>query len=330
KKGVTFQSQTDTEVLAELIADVRRSTGLPLEEAVRQALTQVVGTYGIAVVSGEDDDLLIAARKGSPLILGVGDNEYFVASDAAPLVEHTRQVVYLNDGEMVVVRRSGYEVKTIDNTPLEKEIHQLEWDLEQIEKGGFEHFMLKEIMEQPEALENCIRGRIRLEENTVKLGGLMDVLEKLQQAERIVICACGTSWHAGLVGEYLIEEFARIPVEVEYASEFRYRDPILRDGDVVLVISQSGETADTLAAVREAHEKGILCLGICNVVGSTIARETDAGVYLHAGPEIGVASTKACTPQLMALAMIALKLAEGRTLTDAEFTQSLEAVHRIP
>src|SRR5690606_25143806 len=184
KKGVTFQSQTDTEVLAELIADVRRSTGLPLEEAVRQALTQVVGTYGIAVVSGEDDDLLIAARKGSPLILGVGDNEYFVASDAAPLVEHTRQVVYLNDGEMVVVRRSGYEVKTIDNTPLEKEIHQLEWDLEQIEKGGFEHFMLKEIMEQPEALENCIRGRIRLEENTVKLGGLMDVLEKLQQAER--------------------------------------------------------------------------------------------------------------------------------------------------
>ncbi len=330
KKGVTFQSQTDTEVLAELIADVRRSTGLPLEEAVRQALTQVVGTYGIAVVSGEDDDLLIAARKGSPLILGVGDNEYFVASDAAPLVEHTRQVVYLNDGEMVVVRRSGYEVKTIDNTPLEKEIHQLEWDLEQIEKGGFEHFMLKEIMEQPEALENCIRGRIRLEENTVKLGGLMDVLEKLQQAERIVICACGTSWHAGLVGEYLIEEFARIPVEVEYASEFRYRDPILRDGDVVLVISQSGETADTLAAVREAHEKGILCLGICNVVGSTIARETDAGVYLHAGPEIGVASTKAFTSQVMVLAMIALKLAEGRTLTDAEFTQSLEAVHRIP
>ncbi len=329
-KGITFQSQTDTEVLVELIADVRRSTGLSLEEAVRQALTQVVGTYGIAIISEEDDDLLIAARKGSPLILGVGEEEFYIASDAAPLVEHTRQVVYLNDGEMVTIRRSGYDVKTIDNTPLEKEVHELEWDLEQIEKGGYDHFMLKEIMEQPEALENCIRGRIRVEENTVKLGGLIDVIDKLDKAERIVICACGTSWHSGLVGEYLIEEFARIPVEVEYASEFRYRDPILRDGDVVLVISQSGETADTLAAVREAHEKDIMCLGICNVVGSTIARETDAGVYLHAGPEIGVASTKAFTSQVMVLAMIALKLAEGRTLTDAELAQHLEAVNQIP
>ena len=330
KKGIKFQSQTDTEVLVELIADVQRSTGLTLEDAVRQALTQVVGTYGIAIVASGDQDLLIAARKGSPLILGVGEGEYFIASDAAPLVEHTRQVVYLNDGEMVSIRRSGFEVTTIDNTPLEKEVHELEWDLEQIEKSGYEHFMLKEIMEQPESLENCIRGRIRLNENTIKLGGLIEVLDKMRNADRIIIAACGTSWHSALVGEYLIEEFARIAVEVEYASEFRYRNPILRDGDVVLVISQSGETADTLAAVREARDRGIPCIGICNVVGSTIARETDAGVYLHAGPEIGVASTKAFTAQVMVLAMIALKLAEGRTLTEAELAQHCESLNEIP
>ncbi|MEX2402270.1 MAG: glutamine--fructose-6-phosphate transaminase (isomerizing) [Rhodothermales bacterium] len=329
-QGVTFQSQTDTEVLVELIAEVRRTTGLPLEEAVRQALTQVVGTYGVAIVSEDDPDLLIAARKGSPLILGVGEDEYFVASDAAPLVEHTRQVVYLNDGEMVTIRRSGYEVKTIDNTPLEKEVHELEWELEEIEKGGYEHFMLKEINEQPDSLGNCLRGRVRLEENAVMLGGLIDVIDRLRGADRILIAACGTSWHAGLVGEYLIEELARIPVEVEYASEFRYRDPVLREEDVVLVISQSGETADTLAAVREAKRKGVLCIGICNTVGSTIARETDAGVYLHAGPEIGVASTKAFTAQVLVLAMLALKLAEGRTLTDAAFHRHLEAVAGVP
>ena len=330
KQGVTFQSQTDTEVLVELIANVKKSTGLPLEDAVRQALTQVVGTYGIAIITPSEPDLLIAARKGSPLIMGVGENEYYIASDAAPLIEHTRQVVYLNDGEIVSIRRSGYEVKTIDNTPLEKEVHELEWDLEQIEKGGYEHFMLKEIMEQPDSLENCIRGRVRLEENTIKLGGLIDVLDVLKGAGRIVIAACGTSWHAALVGEYLIEEFARIPVEVEYASEFRYRNPILNQGDVVLVISQSGETADTLAAVREARQRGIPCFGISNAVGSTIARETDAGVYLHAGPEIGVASTKAFTGQVMVLTMIALKLAEGRTLSTAELAQNMQAVLEIP
>ena len=330
KQGVTFQSQTDTEVLVELIANVKKSTGLSLEEAVRQALTQVVGTYGIAIITPSEPDLLIAARKGSPLIMGVGENEYYIASDAAPLIEHTRQVVYLNDGEIVSIRRSGYEVKTIDNTPLEKEVHELEWDLEQIEKGGYEHFMLKEIMEQPDSLENCIRGRIRLEENTIKLGGLIDVLDVLKGANRIVIAACGTSWHAALVGEYLIEEFARIPVEVEYASEFRYRNPILNQGDVVLVISQSGETADTLAAVREARQRGIPCFGISNSVGSTIARETDAGVYLHAGPEIGVASTKAFTGQVMVLTMIALKLAEGRTLTSAELATNMQALLEIP
>lgn len=330
QKGYVFRSETDTEALVHLIDDVRRATGLPLPEAVRQALTQVVGTYGLAIVSATDPDLLIAARKGSPLILGIGEGEYFLASDAAPIVEHTRQVVYLNDGEVVVVRRDGYEVRTIDNVLLEKEVHELEWDLEQIEKGGYPHFMLKEIMEQPEALENCLRGRLDLPHNTVKLGGLIDVMDRVQAADRIIICACGTSWHAGLVGEYLIEEFARIPVEVEYASEFRYRNPVLRANDVVIAISQSGETADTLAAVREAKRQGVLTLGICNVVGSTIARETDAGVYLHVGPEIGVASTKAFTAQVTVLTLLALKLAEGRTLSEAEMAQALRALAEIP
>jgi len=330
EKGYTFDSETDTEVLVHLIEEVKRETDLSLPEAVRQALTQVVGAYGIAVVSREDPDLLLAARKGSPLILGIGDGEYFIGSDAAPLVEHTRKVVYLNDGEMVTVRRSGYEVRTIDNEPLEKEIHELEWSISEIEKGGYDHFMLKEIMEQPEAMEDAMRGRALPDKNEIVLGGLHAVWDQLVDANRIIIAACGTSWHAGLVGEYLIEKFARIPVEVEYASEFRYRDPILRDGDVVLVISQSGETADTLAAVRKAQEQGVMCLGICNVVGSTIARETDAGVYLHAGPEIGVASTKAFTAQVTVLSMIALKLATGRTLSDDELGQHIQALVDVP
>jgi glucosamine--fructose-6-phosphate aminotransferase (isomerizing) len=330
EKGYTFRSDTDTEVLVHLIDEVKSETGLPLDEAVRQALTQVVGTYGIAVVSKEDPDLLIAARNGSPLILGVGDGEYFIGSDAAPLVEHTRQVVYLSDGEIVTIRRGGYEVKTIDNVPLEKEVHELEWNLSEIEKGGYDHFMLKEIMEQPEALEDAMRGRALAEDSQIVLGGLHTVMDALRDAKRIIIAACGTSWHAGLVGEYLIEKFARVPVEVEYASEFRYRDPILQDGDVVLVISQSGETADTLAAVREAQRQGVLCLGICNVVGSTIARETDAGVYLHAGPEIGVASTKAFTAQVTVLTMIALRLAEGRTLSAGEMARNIQALQQVP
>jgi glucosamine--fructose-6-phosphate aminotransferase (isomerizing) len=330
-RGYEFFSDTDTEVLANLIDDVRNSTGLPLPEAVRQALTQVVGTYGIAIVSRNDPDMLIAARKGSPLILGVGEGEYFLGSDAAPLVEHTRKVVYLNDGEMVVIRRSGFEVRSIDNVPLEKEVHELEWDLHQIEKHGFDHFMLKEIMEQPDALEDCLRGRVRLAENVIKLGGLADVFDQIANADRIIIVACGTSWHSGLVGEYLIEQFARIPVEVEYASEFRYRNPILRPTDVVVAISQSGETADTLAAIREAQEQGNLAIGISNVVGSTIARETDAGVYLHVGPEIGVASTKAFSAQVLVLAMLALNLAKARkTIEEEELSKCLHALVAIP
>ena len=331
-RGYEFTTQTDTEALVHLIDDVRKTTGLSLDKAVSQALTQVVGTYGIAIVSADDPNLLIAARKGSPLILGVREEEqeYFVSSDASALVEHTRRVVYLNDGELIVVRREGFEVRNINDVTLQKEIHELEWDLEQIEKQGYPHFMLKEIVEQPESLANCMRGRISIEESKVVLGGLIDVMDSLRGASRIIICACGTSWHAGLVGEYLIEEIARIPVEVEYASEFRYRNPILNKDDIVIVISQSGETADTLAAVKEAKRQGIPVYGICNVVGSTIARETDAGVYLHAGPEIGVASTKAFTAQVVVLAMIALRMAEGRTLTNAEMAVHLQALNELP
>jgi len=331
RKGYRFESETDTEALVHLIEDVKKEAGLPLVEAVRQALTQVRGAYGIVVVSRDEPDQIIAARNGSPLILGVGEGENFVASDASPLIEHTRHVVYLNDGELAVVRRDGYEVMSIEGAPVAKEVHELEWSLEEIEKGGYEHFMLKEIMEQPEALENAMRGRVRLDQNRIKLGGIEDVLDQLTAAERIIICACGTSWHAGLVGEYLIEKHARIPVEVEYASEFRYRNPILNEGDVVLVISQSGETADTLAAVREAKEQGVLTLGICNAVGATIPRETNAGVYLHAGPEIGVASTKAFTAQVTVLGMLALLLGRERGLvSDDTMRRHLEALAAIP
>ncbi len=330
-KGYVFESETDTEVLAHFIDDVQKETGLPFAEAVRQALTQVDGAYGLVAISEDEPDQLVVARNGSPLLLGVGEDEYFVGSDASPFIEYTRNVVYLNDGEMAIVRADGADVMSIEGAPVSKEIHELEWNLEEIEKGGYEHFMLKEIMEQPESLEDAMRGRVRVDDNRIKLGGLEDVLPQLVAAERIVICACGTSWHAGLVGEYLLEKHARIPVEVEYASEFRYRDPILQDGDVVLVISQSGETADTLAAVRQAQAAGILTLGVVNTVGSTIARETDAGVYLHAGPEIGVASTKAFTAQVTVLTMIALLLGRERgTLDDETFSNHLRALAAIP
>lgn len=330
RNGFVFQSETDTEVLTKLIENVRNTTGLDLPEAVRQALTQVVGTYGIAIVAEGEEDLMIAARKGSPLILGVGDGEYFLGSDAAPLIEYTRQVVYLNDGEMVVVRRGQFDVSTIDKERINKEIHQLEWDLEEIEKGGYSHFMIKEIFEQPKSLANCMRGRVRVEDNMIQLGGLVEHIDRLADADRIIICACGTSWHAALVGEYAIEAMCRIPVEVEYASEFRYRNPILREGDAVIVISQSGETADTLAAVRQAQAQGIPVYGVVNTVGSTIARETDAGVYLHAGPEIGVASTKAFTAQVTVLTMIATRLAQRRGMAPEESQAILKEMEELP
>jgi glucosamine--fructose-6-phosphate aminotransferase (isomerizing) len=331
EKGYTFESETDTEVLAHFIEDVQKEAGLAFPEAVRQALTQVEGAYGIVAVSMDDPDALVVARNGSPLLLGVGEGEHFVGSDASPFIEFTKNVVYLADGEMAVVRRDGYECFEIDGAPVSKEVHELEWDLEEIEKGGYEHFMLKEIMEQPESIADAMRGRVRPDEGRVKLGGLGEVLPQLREADRIVICACGTSWHAGLVGEYLIERFARIPVEVEYASEFRYRDPVLNEGVVVVVISQSGETADTLAAVRQAQDAGVLAVGLVNAVGSTIARETGAGVYLHAGPEIGVASTKAFTAQVAVLAQIALLLGHERgVLGDDDVRRHLDALAQIP
>ena len=332
EKGYAFESDTDTEVLAHFIDDVQKEADLSFPEAVRQALTQVDGAYGLVALSQDDPDTLVVARNGSPLLLGVGEGEHFVGSDASPFIEFTRNVVYLNDGEIAVVRADGYKVYKIDGAPVAKEVHALEWDLEEIEKGGYEHFMLKEIMEQPHAIADAMRGRVRPEEGIIKLGGLNDVLPQLAAADRLVICACGTSWHAGLVGEYLIERFARLNVEVEYASEFRYRNPILDPArDAVLVISQSGETADTLAAVRQAQEAGVLAIGVVNAVGSTIARETDAGVYLHAGPEIGVASTKAFTAQVTVLAQIALALGQARGhVSEASLRRHLTALAAIP
>ena len=329
EKGHVFETQTDTEVLVRLIEEFQRG-GESLVEALQSALAIVRGTYGVALVSSEDPDLLLAARNGSPLILGVGEGEYFLGSDAAPIIEFTRQVVYMNDGEMAIVRRSGFEIRTIDNVLLDRKIEGLDWDLEQIEKGGFPHFMLKEIFEQPESIENAMRGRVRPDEHRIMLGGLIDIMDQLKEADKITICACGTSWHAALVGEYLLEGLARIPVEVEYASEFRYRKPILKKGDFVLVISQSGETADTLAALREAKSQNVPVFAICNTVGSTIARESDAGVYLHAGHEIGVASTKAFTAQVTVLAMLALKLAQGNTLSEAKLAEYLTELSVLP
>jgi glutamine---fructose-6-phosphate transaminase (isomerizing) len=331
RKGHRFEGQTDTEVLAHLIEEIDTFTEGDFLSAVQQALLQVEGTYGIVIVHRDLPGTLIAARKGSPLLLGVGENEYFVASDASPLIEYTQKVVYLDDGEMAVITPSGYEVRTIANTPIRKEVHQLAMELEQIEKGGYPHFMLKEIFEQPRALADCMRGRLIVDESRVQLGGLTPVMDRLLSAPRILIAACGTSWHSALVGEYLIEGLARIPVEVAYASEFRYADPIIRSDDVLIVISQSGETADTLAALREARSRGATVIGVVNVVGSTIARETDAGVYIHAGPEIGVASTKAFTAQVTVLTMIALHLAQHRgTLPEAERKKIITELASVP
>jgi len=312
-RGRTFQSQTDTEIVAQLLEEIyTTSKGVSFEEAIRLALKQIVGTYGLAIINTETPDRIFIARKGSPLLLGIGDDEMFIASDASPIVEYTNKVVYLDDGEMAVVTRNNYKVKTIDDVALTKEVHELAISLDAIEKAGYPHFMLKEIFEQPRSIADCMRGRVHPENGSIQLGGIEDVLDDLVNAKRIVIAACGTSWHSALVGEYLFEYLAKTPVEVEYASEFRYRDPLIGKGDALLVISQSGETADTLAALREAKKRGALTLGICNVVGSTISRETDAGVFTHAGPEIGVASTKAFTAQVVVLAMMALAVGQRK------------------
>lgn len=332
--GRTFKTETDTEVIVQLIEEIyenSESDGLSFENAVQLALKQVVGTYGLAILNLDEPGQIIVARKGSPLLIGVGDEEMFIASDASPVVEHTKKVVYLDDGEMAVVRSDGYEVKTIEDVPLTKKVHELALSVEEIEKAGYPHFMLKEIYEQPRSISDCLRGRLDPDNHTIQLGGLVDVLDRLVDAERLIIAACGTSWHAGLVGEYLFEHLARLPVEVEYASEFRYREPMIGKGDVMLAISQSGETADTLAALREAKERDALVLGICNVVGSTIARETDAGVYTHAGPEIGVASTKAFTAQVTVLAMMAILIAQKKKSVDEAYANRLiEALSDIP
>ena len=330
-EGYVFESDTDSEVLVHLIDRIwKNDPALGLEGAVRQALRHVDGAYGICVVSSREPDKIVVARKGSPLVIGLGDGEFFIASDAAPIVEHTNKVVYLADGEMAVVTRESYTVKTIENVEQQKRVTELDFSIEKIEKGGFEHFMLKEIFEQPEVMRDVMRGRVRVEEGLVHLGGIHDYLDRLKQAKRIVICACGTSWHAGLIGEYLIEEFARIPVEVDYASEFRYRNPIVSSDDVVIVISQSGETADTLAALRLAKEKGAMVMGICNVVGSTIARETLCGMYTHAGPEVGVASTKAFTAQVIVLFMLAIAMSKGRTISHEEIRLNLRELAEVP
>ncbi len=327
ESGHVFKSDTDTEVLAHLIEAAFEGN---LEDAVMAALNLVEGTYGIAVISSRDPDKIVAARKGSPLLLGLGEGENYVASDVAAILQHTRQVVYLDDGEMAVLTRDGYRVLDLEANDVPKGVNRIDWDLDQIEKGGFEHFMLKEIFEQPQTIENTMRGRLVKEEGFSKLGGLNLSKTEMLELEHVIITACGTSWHAGLIGKLMLEDVARLRVEVEYASEFRYRNPIVDDRTLCVVISQSGETADTLAAMREAKRRGAKTLGLVNVVGSTIAREDDGGIYLHAGPEIGVASTKAFTSQVIALALLTLKLARLRTLSVEHGRAIAQAMEALP
>jgi glucosamine--fructose-6-phosphate aminotransferase (isomerizing) len=330
-RGHEFKSDTDTEVLIHLIEEVFNNNQVSFEEAVRMALTQVVGAYAIVILSKRDPNYLIGARKGSPMVIGIGEGEHFIASDATPIVEYTRNVVYLNDGEIAIINNQNLVVKTIDNTIKTPYIHELEINLESIEKGGFDHFMLKEIYEQPRSILDSFRGRTHVNEGTIAMAGIDKFEDKLRNVNRIIIIGCGTSWHAGLVAEYLFEDFARIPVEVEYASEFRYRNPVIDEHDFVIAISQSGETADTLAALELAKQRGATIFGICNVVGSSIPRITDAGAYTHAGPEIGVASTKAFTAQVTALILMALSIAQKRgTITRQRLQELLIELETIP
>jgi glutamine---fructose-6-phosphate transaminase (isomerizing) len=331
RKGHRFLSETDTEVFIHFIEDIKEKEGCELDEAVRLALTKVVGAYAIVVMSLEDPTLLIAARKGSPLVVGVGKGEFFMASDATPIIEYTNEVVYLNDQEIAIVNNGKLTIKNTANLPLTPYVQTVDLELEAIEKGGYDHFMIKEIFEQSRSIKDCMRGRLDSDSGRLILGGLREYQNKLVNADRILIVACGTSWHAGLVAEYFFEEFCRIPVEVEYASEFRYRNPVIREGDVVIAISQSGETADTLAAIELAKSKGAVIFGVCNVVGSSIPRATHAGAYTHAGPEIGVASTKAFTAQLTVLSMIALIVAQKKgTITEQKFREMLVEMENIP
>ncbi|MCX5753510.1 MAG: glutamine--fructose-6-phosphate transaminase (isomerizing) [Candidatus Krumholzibacteria bacterium] len=323
-----FTTETDTETLVHLIE--KYYTGKDLEVAVRKALEKVEGTYGILVVSATEPEKMVAARNGSPIVMGIGEDEYIVASDVAAILKHTRQVIYLEDHEMIVATRDNFTTMTIENEYVSHDVHEVDWDLEMIEKGGHAHFMLKEIFEQPETIRNAMRGRLIPATGDVRLGGLDMTEEQLRDVRRILLIGCGTSWHAGLIGEYMIEEKTRIPVEVEYASEFRYRNPVIEDGTVVFAISQSGETVDTLAALREAEKRGARCMGICNVVDSTIARESHAGVYIHAGPEIGVASTKAFTSQISVLALLALVFGRLRTISSSEGQKIIQALMHIP
>src|ERR1700761_5892518 len=331
RKGYQFKSDTDTEVLLNFIEDIQQNNNCGLEEAVRIALKRVVGAYVIVLLDRDAPDTIIAARKGSPLVIGIGKGEHFLASDASPIIEYTKEVVYVNDYELAILKADELILKNLGNEKLTPFVQKLDMELAAIEKGGYDHFMLKEIFEQPDTIFDCLRGRLDAEKGSITMAGIQNNIEQLKNANRIIMIACGTSWHAGLVAEYIFEEICRIPVEVEYASEFRYRNPVIHKGDVIIAISQSGETADTIVAIEKAKENGAFILGVVNVVGSSIARISDAGAYTHAGPEIGVASTKAFTAQLAVLLMIALKVAKEKgTIDGTRYMQLVNELHSVP